>query len=134
DVAVGSRSALLAHCQVGEWDEAQGPLVVTELLVEGAFEARILHADGSVGPRSEGYAPGARFFLEAAFSPEAEGLFAGGIELHAEGAPAPISIELLGVARALPPCVFDLRPPSLRFGHVPVGERRTLHFTVLNEF
>lgn len=79
------------------------------------------------------YEAGARFTIDVRYTPVDAGRDDASVILTSD---APFTPEhrttLSAIARPLPPCQLELRPPALRFGLVPRGASRTLELGVVN--
>lgn len=137
-VSIGVPATREYTCANDGFDAPDEPLL-DNLFVEtvatdhGEFTAQIRNADGTLGPKSGGYAAGERFTVAVTYAPVDTGSDEATIAITSNDLLTPIhDTAVQAEGRQLPPCSFAVFPPNLRYGIVAPGDSATLEFGVVN--
>ncbi len=131
-VAVGvpvQRSYVCTNAGTDDPSTTDDNLVIESVAAtSGEFQAAI--RGGAV---EAGYAVGETFTVDVTYNPVDEGQDSGAIVLrNNDTANAEHQTLVSGNGRDLPPCQYEIRPPTLRFGIVNRNNSATLEFGIAN--
>jgi len=123
-VAVGMSASARFRCSNAgdEHPEHPAPPLLIDRLVStsSSFQARIVHEDGSKGPKGNGYKVGEAFEVEVLYEPTTDGHEEAEIVIESSAAPGgSIATTAFGHGRALPACDFSIE--SIEAGQLPFG-------------